>query len=148
MDNKHCQSTLELSGKQFFRDNPARKVGSANAICRQNLHTTSGHPRILTTCSLPPSTRESRQSTRWTAPTTHFSSDLQLDISLIAHNKTMPVRGRTALFSTNWVKLTLDQWVLATVQHSYQNINAVHVPHKGLQCQKGCLQFEVVNMVI
>ena len=73
---------------------------------------------------------------------------LQLDLSLIAHNKTMPVRGRTALFSTNWVKLTLDQWVLATVQHSYQNINAVHVPHKGLQCQKGCLQFEVVNMVI
>ena len=48
-------------------------------------------------------------------PHTSFQT-LQLDLSLIAQYTTMPVRGRPALFSTNWAKLILDQWVLATVQ--------------------------------
>jgi len=56
------------------------------------------------------------RSPRWTAPTTHFSSDpsTRSIINCAQHNHAS--RGRTALFSTNWAKLTLDQWVLATVQ--------------------------------
>jgi len=118
--DKQRQSTLGRGSQQFFRDGPAGRTGSwqgnqhfflAKPWYQQAPTTELSQPAVS---SQPPGEVNKILDG---LPLPHITfQTLQLDLSLISQYSTRPVGGRTALFITNWAKLTQDQWVLTTVQ--------------------------------